>query len=334
MTEEKIIIEKKAAREYFFRIGLALLLLRVLNTGIQQGVQYLILGISPELYASLAGGPWFLWALSILPLYLVALPVFWLTLPKKPMEYSPKKLKLGNTLGSCVACVPLMYIGNIIGIGVVELISRLSGGAIENQLTNMIGLSPMWLIVLCGVIIAPIGEELIFRKLLLDRLAPFGEARAILFSGLVFGLFHGNFNQFFYTFAIGTVLAFAYVKTKNLLAPIIMHMFFNLLGSVIAPLVLTDEVTSVLSRIEANPAALELSDIIAILPLLLFALAAGSLFVAGIALLIIKSVFIAKRKFPEPEIKIEGGAGRALWANAGIIVALSAMAATFILYLI
>ena len=113
---EQITIEKRAAHEYFFRIGLAILVLRVLNTGIQYGVQLLIKGISPDLYRSLVEGPWFLWVLSLAPLYLIALPAFYLILPKKPIKYTAKKLKFGNTAGSCVSCVPLMYIGNIIGI--------------------------------------------------------------------------------------------------------------------------------------------------------------------------------------------------------------------------
>ena len=45
-----------------------------------------------------------------------------------------------------------------------------------------------------------------FRKLLIDRIVPFGQRVAVVVSGLAFGLFHGNFYQFFYAFSLGAVL--------------------------------------------------------------------------------------------------------------------------------
>lgn len=57
------------------------------------------------------------------------------------------------------------------------------------------------------VVMAPICEEILFRKILIDRIRLYGDKAAILVSSVVFGLSHGNFYQFFYAFGIGLVLA-------------------------------------------------------------------------------------------------------------------------------
>ena len=56
--------------------------------------------------------------------------------------------------------------------------------------------SNMMVTFLYMVICAPILEEYIFRKLIVDRTVKYGQGVAIVLSGLMFGLFHGNLNQF------------------------------------------------------------------------------------------------------------------------------------------
>ena len=54
---------------------------------------------------------------------------------------------------------------------------------------------------------------------------------AVLASGLFFGLFHGNLNQFSYAFLLGLFLGFIYVKTGKLGYTIGLHMAINFIGS-------------------------------------------------------------------------------------------------------
>ena len=75
------------------------------------------------------------------------------------------------------------------------------------------------------------AEELLFRKLLTERIVKYGELPAVLASGLFFGLFHGNLNQFSYAFLIGLFLGFIYVKTGKLRYTIGLHMAINFIGS-------------------------------------------------------------------------------------------------------
>ena len=62
---------------------------------------------------------------------------------------------------------------------------------------------PLPLQLLLAGLIAPAAEELLFRRLLLRRLRPYGGRFALVASALCFGLFHGNLNQFFMPFFWG-----------------------------------------------------------------------------------------------------------------------------------
>jgi hypothetical protein len=76
----------------------------------------------------------------------------------------------------------------------------------------------------------------LFRKLLIDRTRGYGDTIAILLSGLLFGLFHGNLFQFFYAFLVGMVLAYVYTRTGRYLPCVAMHAAINFMGSVVTPL--------------------------------------------------------------------------------------------------
>ena len=68
---------------------------------------------------------------------------------------------------------------------------------------------------------------------MIDRLRVLGELPAVLLSGLLFGLIHGNFSQFFYATFVGFVLGYLYLRTGRLRYPIAIHMTLNLAGGVL-----------------------------------------------------------------------------------------------------
>ena len=85
-----------------------------------------------------------------------------------------------------------------------------------------------WLGILCISVLGPILEELLFRgaitKELLRRYSP---AKAILLSGLIFGIFHLNPAQIISACLIGFLLAWLYCKTRSLMACILIHIMNN-----------------------------------------------------------------------------------------------------------
>lgn len=61
----------------------------------------------------------------------------------------------------------------------------------------------------------------------------YGARISVFLSALMFALFHGNLSQFFYAFLLGGFFAVVYIKTGNIIYPIILHMAANLSGSVV-----------------------------------------------------------------------------------------------------
>lgn len=83
-----------------------------------------------------------------------------------------------------------------------------------------------------AVILAPIGEELIYRGIVLRCSAKISQRFAIFFSAFIFGIMHGNPYQFVLGFLLGIPLAMVTLKTGSIVPAIICHMTNNLIASV------------------------------------------------------------------------------------------------------
>ena len=229
---------------------------------------------------------WMLWVVTFAPIYLMAVPVgLWILKNMPRVRFRQQKLGGKSFWVILLACFPLMYAGSFIG----NLFSMLfSGGAAENAL-NDFALDNHPLKILVMVVLAPVLEEYIFRKQLIDRTVHLNERSAIFFSAATFALFHMNLFQFFYAFAIGLVLAYVYVRTGRLRYSILMHAVINFMGSVVAPLVLSVVDLDAINAMSANPEMLmELYS--TMLPglavLLAYELLIGVLFIAGIVCIV------------------------------------------------
>lgn len=131
----------------------------------------------------------------------------------------------------------LIWIGNIIGLAVTYLIGTSIQAEVSNPIQELINTTDIWLNLILISIIAPIFEEIFFRKLLIDRTIKYGAAISILLSATIFGFMHGNLNQFFYAFLMGGFLAYVYIKTGKITYTILLHMIVNLMGSVVSLLI-------------------------------------------------------------------------------------------------
>lgn len=83
-----------------------------------------------------------------------------------------------------------------------------------------------------AVFLAPIGEELIYRGIVLRCSAKISQRFAIFFSAFIFGIMHGNPYQFVLGFLLGIPLAMVTLKTGSIVPAIICHMTNNLMASV------------------------------------------------------------------------------------------------------
>ena len=175
---------------------------------------------------------WFQWVITDAANYGLGLPLMLLVLHggARPAAL-PRRRVTARQFGALVpVCFTVMYFSNLIGLGVNAAISALRGEQAGEPLQEMLAGGNPWIIFLFAVVIAPAAEEWVFRGVLLRRLAPWGEPVAIFGSAFLFGLFHGNFGQFFYAFAVGTVLGYVALRTGGIRYTAALHFIINLMG--------------------------------------------------------------------------------------------------------
>jgi len=226
----------KGIRGRFSRLGFALAIMVLSGNAASILIHALVTKFAPALLET----DWYMWALSSVCVYLISVPVMLLCAGKDKTAAPPERHKLtaGNFIILLLMCFGVMYAGNYIGTYLMMLVSSIRGEAIANPIQEAVLNSNMWINVVVTVIIAPIVEELIFRKLLIDRLGGFGEKTVIVFSALMFGLFHTNPYQFFYAFAVGMLLAYVYVRTGKVWHTILLHAIINLFGGIVSALLM------------------------------------------------------------------------------------------------
>lgn len=281
------------AKKNFSRIGWAYAVATILIYVVQTGLVWVLEREAPQILYSMNGRM----MLSAGSMYLISFPVLFLLLKKwVPVErIERRRMKAGQYVLSVIICFGLAYGANIVGNILTSLIGRAKDQAVQNPMqVTVTSLSP-WMILLYMVICAPIMEELVFRKLIVDRAVRYGQGVAVLVSGLMFGLFHGNLNQFAYAAAIGMFLAFLYVKTGNIKITISIHMLINFVGGFLSTQLFkvidmralyTDDYETLMNSVEEN--------LVGWLMLMLFALFVIVMLVGGVILFIVSAV---KKKF-------------------------------------
>jgi len=225
----------KEIKKYFSKLGLQFLWTSLIIFAVQIVALLIIDRAAPAL---LANDDMYLVA-SMLPMYLIAYPLAALLIKRLPAVPVPRHRMEGKELlfAFCIG-YEIIFLSNVAGLGITYGIGVLKGSPVQNLTAEIVSeINPATAMVFM-VILAPVAEEYLFRKLLMDRLAVFGEGTAIFFSGLLFGLFHGNLNQFIYAFFLGMYLGFIYIKTGMLRYNILLHMGINFIGSISGPFVL------------------------------------------------------------------------------------------------
>ncbi len=321
------------ARKTFSRIGLALSAILVIATL----CQLLWFAIPTAIWGEdnpVSASSWWLWLGTIVPLYLIAIPVGLLILRKLPAQVpEDHTLGVGKILVLLPVCFCLMYSGNLIGTFLSML---LSGGTAQNAVLDYaMDTNPLKVVVM--VILAPLLEEYVCRKQIIDRTRQYGEKTAVFLSALVFGLLHQNLFQFFYAFALGLVFAYIYVRTGRLRYPVLLHGIINFLGAVVAPGILSLIDMQALMGMDPNaPPEQVMALLQQILPgfllLMLYSLFLVGMSIAGLVLIVTKRKQLIWKEAPEQLPK--EAAPKAVYLNVGMIVYVLLCLASIILTLI
>ncbi len=217
------------------RLGIALFIFMLFWNFAAIVLSALFMWLFPNWYA----GGWALLFINDLSLYGIGVPIFLLLVSRLPnfdiSKKSPLALSFPQYFFILLLCISIMY-----GIAFLTelfflLLEQIFNFSYTNSLDILVdGLDWPALLVL-GVAIPSVGEELLFRRILYRKLAGYGEKVYILFSSLCFGLFHINPSQVFYAFLLGLILAVVYARTKRLWIPISLHFFLNTLGLLVIP---------------------------------------------------------------------------------------------------
>ncbi len=173
--------------------------------------------------------------LSGFTVYVCSMPlIVLLTRGMKKDTIERHKMTWWQFVLALIICYSLVYASNMIGVFITTYIGLFKGSSVENNLVGFVTEGNMLINFLLMVVVAPIVEEYVFRKVIVDRTVRYGQGIAIAASGLMFGLFHGNLNQFAYAVVLGAFFAFLYIKTGNLKITIAMHAIINFMGSMVA----------------------------------------------------------------------------------------------------
>ncbi len=134
------------------------------------------------------------------------------------------------------ACVSLGMAMNFAVLGIFNLIP-FPESWLESQMESsaLVGTDQPILLILTTVIMAPIVEEIVFRGLMFSR---FGRVMPRWLAGLItsaiFGFVHGSIIAFFYTFALAMIMNLVMIRYRSLLASILVHFGFNVIGTLTA----------------------------------------------------------------------------------------------------
>ena len=317
MTGENAPFDFAAAKKVFSRIGFALIAFIAVSYAVVFALELLALYFLPEkaLDGTLST------IISAIAMYGVGVPVFYLLIKK----LEPQKRETGNAKFSTVAvlfCIAMcfMYAGSFVGDAVYTFVSEKFGIYIYEATLDLISSIPWYVALIMTVILAPIFEELVFRKLIISRTVVYGEKLAILFSAIMFAFFHMSIQQFFYAFLIGLALGYLYVRTSKLIYPIILHACVNLFGSVFPLLLMEYAGYEELISAETPEAMLEIAaaNPVGYAVIMIYSIAVLALAFGGFALF-----FVYKKKLhfnPSPLQLPRDSEATVAFAGAGVIL--------------
>ncbi len=330
----------RTARRTFLRLGLALFVMVALQYALGYGMSYLSARYFPEFAATEA----YYWLSHCVIMYLISMPAAWLILrpaPRAQLGNGGAKLGGYGLFAAVLISIGLMQLGNYVGNFVNNTISIICGRASYSGLDSTLMESNPLVVLLVVVVIGPVAEELIFRRLLIDRLAVFGAPTAAVMSALAFALVHGNLQQYFYAFALGLFFAFIYLRTGKIKNSIILHMIMNFVGGFVPLMLLrllggTDGLSTLVQKIAASGTEEGMAEYMAyagglygpLMAIMAWSLTLMALGAVGLGMLIASRKRLNFADCPSAEVKIpRARRGEVMFLNPGMLLFVAAMAA-------
>ena len=150
-------------------------------------------------------------------------------------SYRKPQASGGQLFRWCLIALGLVYATSMasqIFFNVVEMVTD-----VELQAPSMVA-EENWVGYLNNIvafaIYAPIFEEMLFRATLFRNTERFGSWFGVITIGITFGLWHCNYEQFFYAAVLGICAAFLTAKTRSVLPAMAIHFTMNFIGTMLS----------------------------------------------------------------------------------------------------
>ena len=130
---------------------------------------------------------------------------------------SPIIILLIILLSICI--LPFITLINAISM---LFVTNVVNGEIGGMLTNSLSFGIFAIAIVPGFV-----EEMVYRGIIFQSYQKYNWKKAVILSGFLFGIMHGNFNQFAYAWVLGIIFAIVIEVTDSILSSMIMHFMIN-----------------------------------------------------------------------------------------------------------
>lgn len=110
-----------------------------------------------------------------------------------------------------ISALSMVFAKNVTGASVFEIADRV----------------PSFVCLLLVAVMPAVMEETVYRGVFYNEYGKINPLKAALLSGLMFGIMHGNINQFCYAAAMGIIFAFLVEATGSILSTMLVHFWTN-----------------------------------------------------------------------------------------------------------
>lgn len=138
---------------------------------------------------------------------------------------SNKQMNKSAFLYILIVFMSTQLLFEVLGQGIEALLNQW-GYSIMEQIESASSVSTTFSMFLYASFLGPIAEELVFRGFLLRSLEKYGKIFAIVTSAILFGIFHANFIQGIFAFAVGIIFGFVAMEYSIKWA-IVLHIINN-----------------------------------------------------------------------------------------------------------
>ena len=162
--------------------------------------------------------------------------LIWSFSKKFPMKriyehVAPRKMTIQSFAMICASLYGVRFISKLFLGGIEKLLFEM-GIPVTLVANTSEELTSSIIFVLYLGVMAPVVEEFIFRGFIGYRLERYGKVFTILFTALIFSLFHANITQEVFTFMAGIVFAYVAIEYGFQWA-VVVHMMNNFIFAVV-----------------------------------------------------------------------------------------------------